>query len=92
MKRHRYELTPCFGCGKPLKAAAQFGTIGKGKRPKDCLSICLYCGHITMCDEHGKPIRELTVDETLSVVKDPKIVNVQRMRMAFMDSVYRKPK
>jgi hypothetical protein len=78
----RLPIDPCVECGKPLDAAT-FLMDDKVKPNPGDISICFYCGHMTVFtdDMHR---RELTPEEIHDIAGDPIMLQLQRARGEFM--------
>jgi hypothetical protein len=69
----------CLGCGRRIDLAS----TGKGREPRaGDLTVCYECGHLMRFDENCK-LRDLSVDETLRVMRDPKIRRLLKLRAAY---------
>lgn len=77
----RTKVSACLSCGAPCDAATQFDKPGAVKPKPGDVTICLYCGHImAFADDLG--LRELTGAEMQDVAGDPRILRLQKARVA----------
>ena len=69
-------VSVCAGCGKPNDAAT---TTGEGKVKPGDISVCLYCGHVSVLGWDYK-LRPMTDQEMYDIAGDPRILKVQKLR------------
>jgi hypothetical protein len=74
---HVTESCACLNCGKTLNRATPVNDVD-GPYP-GAITICVMCGHI-MAFADDMSFRELTVEETLAVAGDPRVVDFNTLR------------
>lgn len=71
----------CIACGKDLDAAT--GVTKAGGPKSGDVSICLYCGNIAIFGKHRR-LRPPTDAEMATIVKDPRVIEMQQARAEVM--------
>jgi hypothetical protein len=77
----RTEPNHCLNCGKLCDGATAVGEAGIVRPEPDSITICLYCGHLMVFDDEMR-FRELTDAEYHEVADDPRIVAINKARVA----------
>lgn len=81
MRAEDLPVSVCVSCGTANDAATN--ATGEDRIKPGDVSVCLYCGHISVLGWDRK-LRPMTEQEMYHLAGDPRVLTVQKVRAEFM--------